>query len=115
LQIKRHWRDYRAASGRRPIRNFLDGLTDIDAASVVAAMKEVKAEGLTAARHLRGDVYEVRADGDRATYRVLFSPEGQRQRALLALHAISKKTNKCPPGDIDLAEQRLRDWRRRGE
>jgi hypothetical protein len=38
---KRRWRDYRAAAVRRPIKEFIDGLSDIDAAAVVAAMKDV--------------------------------------------------------------------------
>jgi hypothetical protein len=66
----RRWRDYRTAAGRRPVRDFLDGLTDADAAAVVAAMKEVQADGLIAARHLRGEIYEVRADGDRQAFRI---------------------------------------------
>lgn len=110
---RRRWRDYRTASGRRPVADFVDGLSDTDAAVVVAAMKEVASAGLIAARHLRGDIYEVRADGERATYRILFAPEGRRGQVLLALEAFSKKTRKAPPQKIALAERRLRDWRSR--
>ncbi|MDP9328720.1 MAG: hypothetical protein M3P10_10965 [Actinomycetota bacterium] len=46
------------------MRDFLADLSDADAAAIVAAMKEVALDGLTAARHLRGDIYEVRADVD---------------------------------------------------
>jgi phage-related protein len=77
-------------------------------------MKEVALEGLAAARHLRGEVYEVRADGDRVTYRILFSTEGSRGQVLLALEALGKKTQRTPPDAIALAERRLRDWRSRG-
>lgn len=48
-------------------------------------MKEVRDHGLIAARHLRGEIYEVRADGDRVIYRVLFAAEGEREQILLAL------------------------------
>ena len=109
------WRDYRTATGRRPIKAFIDGLSDVDAAAVVAAMKDVRETGLVAARHLRGEIYEVRADGDRRTFRILFAPEGQRSQILLALDGFSKKTQKTPPEKIQLAEKRLADWRRRGE
>ena len=112
---KRRWRDYRTAAGRRPVREFIDGLSDTDAAAVVAAMRDVRDTGLTAARHLRGDIHEVRADGDRQTYRILFAPEGRRSQVLLALEGFSKKTQKTPPEKIRLAERRLADWRRRGE
>jgi hypothetical protein len=74
---KRRWRDYRTAAGRRPVKELIDGLSDTDAAAVVAAMRDVRDTGLAAARHLRGDIHEVRADGDRQTYRILFAPEGE--------------------------------------
>ena len=112
---KRRWRDYRTAAGRRPIKEFVDGLSDTDAAAVVAAMRDVRDAGLAAARHLRGEIYEVRADGDRQTYRILFAPEGRRSQVLLALEGFSKKTQKTPPEKIRLAERRLTEWRRRGE
>lgn len=54
----RHWRDYRTESGRRPIKEFLDDLTDEEVAAIVAGMKEVVALGLPAARHLRRAIYE---------------------------------------------------------
>lgn len=112
---KRRWRDFRTAAGRRPVKEFIDGLSDMDAAAVVAAMRDVRETGLAAARQLRGDIYEVRADGDRQTYRILFAPEGRRSQVLLALDGFSKKTQKTPPGKIQLAERRLADWRRRGK
>lgn len=111
---KRRWRFYATATGRKPARAFLDELTDADAAVVAAAMLDVASEGLGVARHLRGDIYEVRADGDRQSYRLLFALEGRQGQVLLALEAFSKKTQKTPPGKIDLAVERLTDWRQRG-
>lgn len=88
---RRRWRDYETAAGKRRVKKFLDGLSDEDAAAVAAAMKEVRAKGLKVARHLDGDIYEARADGDRVIYRVLFAPEGAKQQVLLAL---KKKTQR---------------------
>lgn len=110
---RRRWRDYRTRSGRRPVKDFLATLTLNDRADIAAAMKDVERNGLQVARHLRGDIYEVRADGDRQTFRILFAPEGRRQRVLLALDGFSKKTQKTPPTKIALAERRLKDWRAR--
>jgi phage-related protein len=98
----------------QPVADFIAGLTDVDAAAVIAAMKEVALEGLRASRHLRGDLYEIRAEGDRVTYRILFAPEGAHGQVLLALEAFGKKTPKTPPQAIALAERRLKDWRARG-
>ena len=108
------WRDYRTASGRSPVGEFLRDLDDIDAAEVAAAMKDVANTGLVAARKLRGDIWEVRAPGRNVTYRVLFATEGSRGHILLALEAFKKKTQKTPPTVIERAESRLRDWRGRG-
>jgi len=47
---KRRWRDYQTAAGSRPVRDFLDGLSDADAAAVFAAMVAVRDEGLLAAQ-----------------------------------------------------------------
>lgn len=107
--VRRRWRDYETAAGNRPVKDFIDDLPDGDAAEVAAAMRDVAIEGPSVARHLRGDIYEVHADGENQSYRVLFSAEGTKGRILLALQAFSKKTQKTPPRFIDLAERRLRD------
>jgi phage-related protein len=76
-------------------------------------MKEVRREGVRAARHLQGELFEVRADGERVIYRVLFAREGEQNQVLLSLVAFKKKTQKMPPAQIELAARRLRDWRSR--
>jgi phage-related protein len=111
---KRRWRDYRTTAGRRPVKEFIAELDDADAEEVLAAMKDVQRNGLIASRHLRAEIYEVRAESAGNNYRVLFATEGRRNRVLLALVAIRKKTQKTPERTIDLAERRLRDWRTRG-
>ncbi len=113
-RVVHRWRDYQTASGRRPIKDFLADVDDADLASVVAAMKEVRQRGLEAARHLDGEIYEVRADGRGVIYRVLFAPEGKHKQVFLSLEAIKKKTQKTPSNAISLAKRRLRDWRARG-
>lgn len=88
-------------------------LSTEDHAEVAAAMREVKEEGLIVARHVRGDIYEVRASGKDQEFRILFATEGRWSQLLLSLEAFSKKTRKTPPPKIALAERRLADWRRR--
>jgi phage-related protein len=113
--IQRRWRDYRTRSGRRPVKEFLDELSAADRAAVLAGMEDVRHRGLRAARHLDGDIWEVRADGDRVIYRVLFAQEGRYGQILLALEGFNKKTRKTPLSTIELANRRLADWRRRGD
>ena len=95
------------------MKKFLDDLSIEDRAEVAAAMAEVRIKGLRFARHLRGDIYEVRAEG-RRSIRILFSREGEKGRVLLALEGFEKKTQKTPDHLIRLAEKRLADWRARG-
>jgi len=112
---RRRWRAYTTAAGRTPVEDFINGLADTEAAAVLAGMQEVRDVGLRAARHLDGDIWEVRVDGNRVIYRVLFAQEGARGRILLALEAFTKKTQKTPPSTIAVAKRRLADWRRRGD
>jgi phage-related protein len=106
------WRDYRSAVGARPVKSFLETLSDQQAAAVVAAMKDVAQNGLPAARHLRGDIYEVRAESDRQAFRILFAQETS--YVLLSLSGFRKQRRRTPLDEIALAESRLADWRRRG-
>lgn len=115
--VRRRWRFYATVAGHKPVLEFLRDLVPehaADAAQIAEEMENIRQEGTRAARKLSGDIYEVRIDGDRVIYRVLFSVEGERGRILLALEAFSKKTQKTPPQLIELAERRLADWRRRG-
>ncbi|MGH2760886.1 MAG: type II toxin-antitoxin system RelE/ParE family toxin [Actinomycetota bacterium] len=113
--MKRWWWFYETRAGRRPVKDFLDALDDVDAAAIAIEMRDVAREGARAARHLRGDVYEVRADGSKQTFRILFALEGRRGQVLLALEGFSKKTRRTPKPALELAERRLADWRRRGQ
>ncbi len=93
---------------------FIAALSEEEVASVIDAMREVALDGLVRSRHLRGDVYEVRADAPTRSFRILFAAEGHFGQILLALSAFEKRTQRTPPREIALAEERLRDWRRRG-
>lgn len=109
----RRWRFYATAAGRSPVREFLDTLSDAQAAQMLAAMRVVAVSGLVEARHLRGDVYEVRASIGGQAFRVLFASEGRRGQVLLALEGFEKKSQRTPRRTIALAEARLADWRGR--
>lgn len=112
---RRQWRNYRTAAGGDPVGDFLDELTDEEAAQVAAAMRDVGKNGMHVAKHLRGDLYEVIADGPTRTFRVLFAAEGRFGQVLLAVVAFVKKTQKTPGRMLDLADKRLDDWRARGK
>jgi len=116
VDVKHRWRDYRTAGGARPVADFIAGRSLIDRVEIAAAMKDVCAHGIRAsARHLRGPLFELRANGPDESYRLIFAQEGRKGRVLLALVVLSKKTQKTPESDLRLAERRLADWRTRGQ
>ena len=86
--------------------------------AIRAAMRDVALFGRSAARHLRGDIYEVRVRGPIHAWRVLFSVEGSRHHVLLALSAFEKKTQKTPDRELEsrkrwptATKQRPQRWR----
>ncbi len=81
---------------------------------MLAAMKDVAKNGLGVAKRLDAEIYEVKADGLRQSFRILFAPEGQHDQVLLALEGFSKKTQKTPLTELRLAKRRLQDWHSRG-
>lgn len=111
----RRWRHYRTATGRDPLAQFLAGLPSEERATVIGAMKAVcNHEARGGARQLNGQLWEVKARGRQGSYRVLFAEDGTRGQVLLALHGFRKQSQKTPLKTIELAKQRLSDWRRRG-
>jgi hypothetical protein len=46
-ETKRRWRDHRTAAGRRTIKEFIDGLSDVDAAERASQSLEPGASPLT--------------------------------------------------------------------
>src|SRR4051794_6920059 len=112
-EVKRRWRDYRTAAGRRPVKDFFDQLSDADAAAVVAAMQEVRQLGLAAARHLRGDIYEARAEGDRQIFRVLFATEGRRAHCSAFARGVLEEDAQDAAGEDQSRGAKVADWHRR--
>lgn len=93
--------------------SVLGALDEADRDAVRASMRAVRISGLPGARHIRGEVYEVRAERAGRAWRVLFATEGASSQVLLAVAAFEKKTQKTPKSELELAERRLRDWRSR--
>jgi len=47
---RRQWRYYETPAGNKPVKKFIDGLSDADAAEVFAGMRDVANVGLSVAR-----------------------------------------------------------------
>lgn len=114
--FRRQWRLFRTSAGSDVVNREMNALESDQAAMLVAEMRVIARRGLHegGARHLRGAIWEVRAESDQATLRALFAKQGRYGQVLLVLHVFKKKTRETPPRLIALAEQRLRDWTIRG-
>ncbi len=55
--------------GRGHVANFIRAQGVDDRIRIYAAMHDVARHSLVAARHLRGDIYEVRAEGQNQAFR----------------------------------------------
>ena len=114
--MRRRWRFYESSNGSPITRRELARLSEDAAAALAAEMRVVARLGLRdgGARHLRNDIWEVRAHGEEIAVRALFAKQGRSGHILLALHFFTKKTQATPKQKIDLAEKRLVDWISRG-
>ena len=63
--------------------------------------------------HVRGKLWEVRVEQEKVQRRLLyFTALG---RKFVILHGYVKKTQKAPPREIEVAEQRMKDYMNRWE
>jgi len=60
-------------------------------------------------RHIRGPVWEIRLKGKAGVARALYATA--REKRVVILRAFIKKTEKTPPGEIDVALQRAKELR----
>jgi hypothetical protein len=102
---------YRTPSGKSPVVDDVDAImkqSEDDATNIWAAWAEVL-ERKSRAKKLRGDLWEIRAPGERQSYRLVVAFEAGTP---IFLHVFSKKRQKTAKTDIDLAQKRLTDYRR---
>ena len=103
---------YRSASGNEPVRAWLKGLVASERKAIGEEIAYVQYKwpiGKPRVDHLRGSVWEIRTSLGSRIARTLFAVEG---RTVILLHGFIKKTQQTRKHDIDLAEKRLKEWRR---
>ena len=102
---------YRSASGDEPVREWLRALAKTDRQTIGEDIAYVQYKwpiGKPRVDHLRGSVWEVRSKIGNRIARVLFAVE---EAQMILLHAFIKKTQQTNPADIELATQRLKEWK----
>ena len=103
-------RFWKSATGREPVREWLNALPREDQRIIGRDIAKVQfgwPVGLPLCRPLSGGLWELRASlPSRREARVLLGFHGG---MLIALHAFFKKTQKTNPEDLALARQRLKE------
>ena len=103
-------RFWRSATGREPVREWLNELPREDQRIIGRDIAKVQfgwPVGLPLCRPLTGGLWEVRSSlPSKREARVLF---GFNEGMLIALHAFIKKAQKTPPEDLELARKRMKE------
>ncbi len=106
---------YQTERGDSPIEDFLNALPRKARAKCSAYMDMLEEFGFNLPRSfiakVGGDLWELRPEWAGTEYRFLYF--AMIERRLVILHAMTKKTQKLKTKDIELAEARMADVKRR--
>ena len=100
---------YEDHRGHSPVLDFIDHLPIKDQAKINKVFRLLKefgpSIGMPHARHLDGDLWELRPGDNRVLY-FLFTG-----KQFVMLHAFHKTTNKTPRSEIETALRRIKELR----
>jgi phage-related protein len=104
---------YRTASGRCPVEEFLDSLSDKQARKVTWVLRLIKTLNPVPKQYFKmltatEGIWEVRIQFGNDIFRILSFFDGT-QLVVLA-NGFAKKTQKVPQQEIELAQQRRKDY-----
>jgi len=108
---------YTEGDGTSPIEAFLDSLDLKTRARFRWSMEQLRVRNLQAraplARHLEGDLWELREESQTNIYRIIyFFFTGRR---IVFLHGFQKKTQKTPANELAMARKRYAAFKAREE
>jgi len=104
---------YRTENGYSPIVEFLDSLSSKQAQKVTWVLQLVEDMDIIPIQYFKKltnteDIWEVRVQSGNNIFRLLGFLDGD--NLVVLNHGFQKKTQKTPKKDIELAEQRKRDY-----
>lgn len=107
---------YTTASGRCPVQEHFDTLPDKTVQKIAWVLRVVRDLEQVPSQYLKklvntDDIWEVRVDVGRNTFRVLGFFCGS--ELIVLTNSFQKKTQKTPQGEIRLAEERKADYLQR--
>ena len=107
---------YRSASGKVPVKEFIDSL-DAKSKARVARTLDLLEEfgiqlGMPYAEYLRKQLWELRIRLGRNRYRIIYFLFNG--KTFILLHGFAKKTDAVPKSDLEIAENRRDEYLSRG-
>lgn len=107
---------YTTVSGRCPVQEYFDTLPDKTVQKIAWVLRVVRDLEHVPSQYLKklvntDDIWEVRVDVARSTFRVLGFFCGC--ELIVLTNSFQKKTQKTPQGEISLAEERKADYLQR--
>lgn len=107
---------YETRGGRNPVAQFLDSLDGKQAQKITWVLNLIEELDRIPKQYFKKlenteDIWEVRIQSGNNAFRLLgFWDTG---KFVVLCHAFSKKTQQIPTGDIELAEERKKDYFKR--
>jgi phage-related protein len=105
-------RTYTSETGAKPFDEWLEGLEAEALEAVAEGLDLLQMLGLSlgmpSVRHLGDGLYELRTRDSRGIYRCLYFHWFG--RTLGMLHGFTKKTQRIPPRELEIARQRRATW-----
>ena len=104
---------YETGAGRSPVGEFLDRLKETDPddfAIIMAGLAKIRHRGYhrpPLSKSIGGDLFELRHVGKLNTRVIYFFAKGQR---VVAVHGIRNKAREIPKRNLEVAQERRRDW-----
>jgi len=103
---------FETESGKQPVRDFIRGLSKDDQKEIGADIRVVQNSfpiGLPLVKKIKPELWEIRSFIKDGISRVFFTFIREK---IILLHAIVKKTQKTPSREIDVANERLKEFKR---
>lgn len=106
---------YRTASGKNPVQEYLDKLTDVQATKIAWVLKLIREIDQIPPKYFKklvntDDIWEVRVNVGKNSFRLLGFYQGQGQKMIILTNSFQKKTQKTPLKEIRLAEKRKKEY-----
>lgn len=97
---------FKQASGKEPVKEYIDKLPNILSAQVLTALKDIKENGtvmsLITCRQIEGKLWEIKLDAQRIFYVLIDGP------TMVLLHAYKKQSQKAPKKELSVAKKRMK-------